>query len=300
MKKLFYFLLFILVSILTFILVSGKISDDRLQAYVHSPTVLKNKTTKAPPNITEVYVLGTMHTESPNILKDSLYLILEKIQADVILVEIDSVKFPRTYSIKNSNHPTKLRYLFRNQNEVERPTALKYLHHNPNTKMHPYEWIERDAFHQKHQIQSKPSEVLQHIKALEAADSLQEKHRKILAQYLNDSKELNKIANQTLSVINTTKTDSICEQRQIGRYQKIKQIVDETPALNTYKSFVAINKNYWDIRNKAMANNIKHYIQKYPKKRIVVLNGFFHRYYLIKELQQKEKQLNYQVMPIPF
>ena len=52
---------------------------------------------------------------------------------------------------------------------------------------------------------------------------------------------------------------------------------------------------YWDIRNKAMTANILKQIKRHPNKRIVVLTGNTHRYYLIDELKKYEKEFNFSV-----
>lgn len=48
---------------------------------------------------------------------------------------------------------------------------------------------------------------------------------------------------------------------------------------------------FWDLRNQTMAQNIYIYntAAKYPNKKIVVLTGFLHRYYLLKELNRLNK-----------
>lgn len=44
-----------------------------------------------------------------------------------------------------------------------------------------------------------------------------------------------------------------------------------------------------------MAQNILKQIKLHPNKRIVVLNGFYHRYYLIDELKKYQTEYNFLV-----
>jgi erythromycin esterase-like protein len=46
---------------------------------------------------------------------------------------------------------------------------------------------------------------------------------------------------------------------------------------------------FWNLRNQTMAQNIYNTAAKYPNKKIVVLTGFLHRYYLLKELNRLNK-----------
>jgi hypothetical protein len=41
---------------------------------------------------------------------------------------------------------------------------------------------------------------------------------------------------------------------------------------------------FWNTRNQTMAKNIIRVAERYPNKKIVVLTGFLHRYYIISEI----------------
>ena len=42
-----------------------------------------------------------------------------------------------------------------------------------------------------------------------------------------------------------------------------------------------------------MSKNILHFVREYHGKKIIVLNGYFHRYYLNSLIRPKEKELNF-------
>ena len=44
-----------------------------------------------------------------------------------------------------------------------------------------------------------------------------------------------------------------------------------------------------------MATNIKSFIKEFKGKKIVVLNGFFHRYYLLSELIPFKDELSFEI-----
>jgi hypothetical protein len=63
-------------------------------------------------------------------------------------------------------------------------------------------------------------------------------------------------------------------------------IVDSVAVACSLKPYYQKKKNFWRERNEKMANNILEYIHEYSGKRIVVLTGLFHKYYLMDLLYQ--------------
>jgi uncharacterized iron-regulated protein len=89
--------------------------------------------------------------------------------------------------------------------------------------------------------------------------------------------------------------DSLVAVRQYYQYTKLQEIVNERKELTEYVEFAQINKDYWDTRNKAMAQNILRQVRLNPNKKIVVLNGFYHRYFLIDELKKYEQKHEFSI-----
>ena len=92
--------------------------------------------------------------------------------------------------------------------------------------------------------------------------------------------------------------DSIIGVRQEYAYHKIPQILNTKELSDDLEKFLPAHMSYWDIRNMAMVKNIVNHIKNNPNKRIVVLTGYYHRYYLIDELKKLEKEFNFSVRPI--
>ena len=111
--------------------------------------------------------------------------------------------------------------------------------------------------------------------------------------------KLNKKSNKidkygTVKSINSITTDSILKYRQsYYMYKKIPEIARVRKELSEYSDFVKIHMDYWHTRNKAMAQNILKQIKDNPNSIIVVLNGFYHRYYLIDELRKYETDYDF-------
>ena len=71
--------------------------------------------------------------------------------------------------------------------------------------------------------------------------------------------------------------------------------MDEHAALREFRAFYQVNERYWDIRNQAMARNVARYAALYPGRRLVVLCGFSHRYYLRQALRAQAHKLHFRL-----
>ena len=101
-------------------------------------------------------------------------------------------------------------------------------------------------------------------------------------------------------VFNNSKTDSIAQDRQLFMYDKFLKIINNNSIFNntysikkdrdsiSYYDGYKRAAEFWELRNKTMAKNILHFVNEYKGKKIVVLNGFFHRYYLHSILKPKQ------------
>lgn len=248
---------------------------------------------------TEIYVLGTVHFETDSFKRGDLYRTLERISPSVILYEADERTLKKILSRRD--YFFQLMDVLRNRTKtkVEKPVVLKYLDHHPSCEVLPYEWEEKSEYQKQHKITSTATKMFQSILALRQESQLSEEHAGTMDHYIKLIRELNDVgANGTLETINNTATDSLVQQRQFHKYHKLTKIVSERNDLDHFKEFSVRNQAYWDLRNKAMAQNIIKHAQMHPNKRIVVLNGFYHRYFLKDELKKYQDEYGYSLMPI--
>ena len=180
---------------------------------------------------------------------------------------------------------------------MEKAVVLKYIENNPNYAVLLYEWELRNQFHWEHKISSRPRDRFNYIIELENENLLTNAQSIIINKYLDLSSAINKIGQYgTLaSSINSLASDRLVKERQYYQYTKNTEIVKDRKELSEYLDFAQINMNYWDIRNKAMAQNIIKQIKLHPNKVIVVLNGFYHRYYLIDELKAYDAEFRFSI-----
>ena len=291
MKRLFKYLTFFLLF-LAAIVATLKLHT---YTYIRQKTSFTNQKTFIQPDTTEVFILGTLHKTTKNVSYDDLYNLLEIIKPNIILFEADSLKFDKEMNLTTRWSRMKLPDFLDKykQSNLEEIAVQKYLYHNKNTIVRPYEWGLRDKFHKENQILTTPNLIFQKLEDLNSNNKLTDNQKNVLENFYSLTKQLEIFGDSTLYEINTELQDSIARKRQNSQYHSIKTIIDSNSNLKEFREFYKINEAYWDLRNLAMASNIVKYIKLNPKSRIVVLNGYFHRYYLRQELIKKQTELNF-------
>ncbi len=139
--------------------------------------------------------------------------------------------------------------------------------------------------------------TIQLLDSLYRAGALSPQENEIVKTYYELSQQLDAIATKSPKGFNNSNTDSICQQRQYFQHKRLTQITNERKEFASrfvtksdgekisYRNGYQLWADFWDLRNKTMARNILKTAEQNPGKRIVVLTGFFHRYYLLNELK---------------
>lgn len=244
---------------------------------------------------TELVLLGTVHQPVQNFTPDSLYNILVKIKPDLILFEVDSSFFTSEFDFKKT------------WDSNENIATVKYMNNFDNVDVRPYEFTGRNEYRIK--IGSRPtdSKALGLLDSLYRNNQLDSLNKRTYQNFLEANDSLNSFAYLGARAFNSSKTDEAAEIRQKYQYKELLSIMSEYPIFsNTYHikndgDSISYYEGYkkasefWDLRNHTMAKNILHFIREYDYERIVVLNGYFHRYYLNSLIEPKEKELNFTI-----
>ncbi len=235
---------------------------------------------------TELIIIGNIHEAAPNYNADTLYAILEQIEPDVILHELDSSFFTKNFKFK---YPSK---------GNEQKASKKYLKTHPQTLIRPFEFEGRNQYRRAAGMVPADHLTIQLLDSLYRAGALSPQESEIVKTYYELSEQLAIIAAQSPKSFNNFITDSICEQRQYFQHQGLIQITNKRQEFASrfvtkpngekisYRDGYQLWTDFWDLRNKTMARNILKAAEQNPGKRIVILTGFFHRYYLLKELKK--------------
>lgn len=243
---------------------------------------------------TELILLGTVHEPVANFTPDSLYKILAEIKPDLILFEVDSSFFTKQFKFKKT------------WDSNENIATVEYMNRF-DVAVRPYDFTGRNEYRKR--IGSRPTDGL----ALQLLDSLYKKNmldapsEKIYQEFLEVNDTLTAFAYLGAKAFNSSLVDSIAQKRQHYQYNELLKIMEKHAVFaNTY--FVKNSNDsisylegykkaseFWDLRNTAMAKNILHFAEEFRGSRIVVLNGFFHRYYLNSLIKEKQGELGFMV-----
>lgn len=243
---------------------------------------------------TEIIIIGTVHFPTKNITADTIYKVLENEKPDMILMESDMTNFNSDFSFKKT------------YDENEWNAILNYKKNFKNTLFRPIEFEGRNDYRRQNGIQN-TDPVWNEINVLDSLNTLSAKHKKIWKRFIELADALNELDNSSLKEINSNATANLVSERQFYQYQKLKEIVDENTEFSKLKietatkesiSLKELYKRYCyfeELRNRTIVDNILKWKSQYPSKKIVVLIGFYHKYFLVNELKWKQKEHNFEL-----
>ncbi|MBK1895135.1 TraB/GumN family protein [Chryseobacterium paridis] len=236
-------------------------------------------------NKNEIYVIGNIHQNVPNYNPAILFGILDQIKPDIILHEVDS---------KGMNEYEAMAETDLKENEITAST--QYLKKYPKTIRAPFDFEGRNQYRKDKGMVPTDNLAVQLIDSLYKAKSLDATDSKIYERFLSTTEELKKVAELAPKNFNNAENDQLCEKRQNEQYHELTKITDKRPEFAkrfvvkpngekiSYRDGFKLMSGFWDLRNQTMASNIYKAAAQHPGKKIVVLTGFLHRYYIIKQL----------------
>jgi hypothetical protein len=248
-----------------------------------SCSVSKNRTEKS-----NLLILGTLHSGGKKINSNSIYEVLVNFKPDIILLEVESDLFERENILKSS---------FDGSDNNEFLAVLRYQKDHPNVQLKPAELENKNVFRKNLGIYSEAGFVFNKIQELDSLNKLNDKEKSILLKLNRYDNLVNKIANEDLRVMNSQYSDNTVDSLMHYQYHEIKKIVNNHSDFEKYRlisskkdtiSFKDYFNNWADfegiLRNEGIANNVIKYHQSNPTKRIILLTGFKHRFFVRKYL----------------
>jgi len=243
---------------------------------------------------TELVLLGTVHQPIEQFNSDSLYNILVKINPDLILFEVDSSFFTEEFTFKSTWESN------------ENIATVKYMNQF-DVDVRPYEFTGRNEYRIKVGSRPTDSRAVGLLDSLYRNNMLAPQEQKIYAEFIELTDTLNSFAYLGAKAFNNAITDSISRIRQHYQYDKLLQIMRNNPPFSTtyltkidgdsisYAKGYEQASKFWDLRNQTMAKHILYFVDLYKGKRIVVLNGYYHRYYLSQLLSPQQDAHNFRI-----
>ncbi|MBG8555945.1 hypothetical protein [Hymenobacter guriensis] len=224
----------------------------------------------------QVVIVGTVHKATRRFTPDSVARILQRVQPDLILVELDSSFFTADFELRRPSR----------ENEALGVALYRQQHPVP---MRPFDYEGRNDFHRQHGLLTKPGEVLALLDGLYKQRRLTPAQGTILDRYYQLTDSANRTSARTPYAINQPAVYALIARRQHMQYQELNAVVQARPELAEYHAFYQLNADFWDTRNQAMAAHILTHIRQHRAQRIVVLVGHFHKYYLLRELAARQQ-----------
>ena len=253
--------------------------------------------------VTDVILIGTKHTAHAGYHSDSLLKVVVNLKPDIILIEQDSVSgIFKTGQFKPI--PRWIKYLSRitgwSKNEIEGNMIHKFHRAFPNLIIKPF-----DVALNGHEREKNRKEFIKLEKEFEVAMSKAYENKE-MSQYranvhLTREQLHTQMSKRLYSVLQEFNTDStIGITRQINTLEEshFKALVDSVSSLQPFSKRVYQILEYLQLRDKVMVQQIQRYISAYSGRRIVVISGFFHRYYQIDHLAPKREEMNFRLLHI--
>ena len=238
---------------------------------------------------TEVVVIGTAHQPGPFFTHDTLSEILQQQNAQVLLMEGDRSDFDKEGGLGKD---LVVRLGKELASSVEGPAVVKY-EQVSGVRAQPFDIEGRNRFFQEKDYFRKQAALLAKISSLYEENKLSPEAAGLIETLSAFSQIIDKFALDRPEVFNSAASDAVVERDHQYLYDGIRKIVALTPALKDFSSFWSETSEFWIRRNDAMVQNILGYVKQNPGKRIVVICGFEHRYYLRRELAKQEKSLGF-------
>lgn len=223
---------------------------------------------------TELLIIGTIHSGNKEFDHNTLFELLEKLKPDVILWE-QSVKFKRVFGLRTA------KFLRIWNPGIEQLALQKYSRLNKGIPILPFDTT----------MKSRKSFIKRAI-AVEQAfyDSLYSAKKTV-----TDSSVYADFASKHFyyySFLDTASLERINQNDMVNRSRELHSMEEKVilpmgekymPASMVVSGF-SDEMQFWKKRNEYMVSQILKYAKQFAGKRIIVLTGLNHKYYLLDKL----------------
>ena len=224
-------------------------------------------------------ILGTIHEPTKQVNINTIYGAIKNFKPDIILYEADT-----TYDILNNLNKIDLT---EGRIVIEFHAIKKYVDYKPKTIILPFDWEEKQLFLVKNNFWEKIDSMNKIFNNY--FNNHTDKYTKVVTEAYNDFSSLdNLIKTVSLRTQNEQYIRKLIELKSKWEYNKLIEMSNETEGLKTAASYLSLGLEYWNKRNQEMSTNVLKVIKKYPNKRILVLTGNNHKYFLYNLLEPKQ------------
>ncbi|HWZ04450.1 MAG TPA: hypothetical protein VNX40_12625 [Mucilaginibacter sp.] len=226
---------------------------------------------------TYLTIIGTQHYPTDNINSQSIYEQLNKIKPDIVLMEQDS-------STMNDDGEFLI-----NSNELE-PTAVKRLEKDYNVIVRPFDYKNRNKFYNDNQIFTKENRFFHSMDSVYSNKLMDSLSYCVYQNMIEINTILNTLnSNADLKELNMITYQQVSKLRQDLNYNGFLGICYRVKYMQQWAKFCKQDGDFWTFRNNTMVDNILKYCDQFKGKKIVVLTGAMHKYFLSDAIGKKQK-----------
>jgi hypothetical protein len=218
-----------------------------------------------------VVVIGTLHAATANFTSRDLVEALRQVMPAAILFEVDSSFFDRNGRLRRVD-------------TLEGHAVQEFLR-TSRVVVRPYDIEGRNRIYEAFGYFKLQRDFTAVLHVLYRENRLCPEARSLYQEVLADYSSREVFGKGRMALINTPACDTVVERKNERWPRNMKRIIGLTPELARFAEYVEFHSEFWQLRNRTMVRNILRHAQSFPGRRIVVLCGFEHRYFLIRELK---------------
>ena len=222
-----------------------------------------------------VVVIGTLHNATSNFKEDDLVRCLRQVRPAAILFEADSSFFDAAGRLSLTG------------NSLE-GDAVRAYQRTSRVVVLPYDIEGRNQIYAAFHYFEIEQQFFQTLTNLYREDRLGPEAKVLYEQVIADLRVRDVFGRGNLELFNSANCDSAVERKHQRYSANTKRIIELTSVLARFAEYAQFYSEFWELRNSTMVRNILHHAKAFPGKRVVVLCGFEHRYYLVHHLKIAE------------
>ena len=225
---------------------------------------------------TELCIVGTVHNPRSYFDSDTVYRILCRLEADVVLMELDSAFFDRDFRFDLERFPD---LLSTNENigahryQTERGALLR-----------PFDVSGRNAWYREHRYFERQDSMWLDVLACYRKGRLDKRAQEDVDLVLQVM-DYNGMKFASARDMNSSMTMGYLSLREQILYSKLLSVVEHTESLSHWQDFARLWAAHWWRRNEIMAANIRRTVGTFAGRRVVVFVGLEHKPALMRLLQ---------------
>lgn len=223
---------------------------------------------------TVICIIGTSHYNTNFCNVGTLDSVLNQIKPDLILEELDSSFFTSEFRYDTVHYPGILNSPESSPADIASDNYQK----SHKADIRPFDITGRNKFYRENDFFNRQDEMIRAIYSTSSQGLLNERNQADFDLWVKSLQNVNSLNISSLRELNSQVLMNLIEIQEKIYLDKPVEIVETTDSLRKYTGIARLQKDFWVKRNDAMIRNILYFAGRY--KRIVVLTGNLHKYYL--------------------